>query len=94
MIKMAITKKQLIDALDVIQEVTDGYVSYVIGGQLDNRIYVKYYDNYEEYCEAVITIGVNNMVENPKVVALQQDIFNTEQKLVNLKKKLAELTQE
>ena len=91
---MAITKKQLIDALDIIQEVTDCYVTYTIGGQLDNRIFIKYYDACEEYCEAVIAIGVNNMVENPKVTALQRDIFNTEQKLINLKKELAELTQE
>lgn len=91
---MAITKKQLIDALDVIREVTDGYVSYYIEGQLDNRIFIKYYDAYEEYCEALITIGYNNIVENPKVAALQRDIFNTEQELANLKKKLAELTQE
>lgn len=91
---MAITKKQLIDTLDVIEEVTDGYVNYTIGGQLDNRIFIKYYDAYEERCESVITIGVNNIVENPKVAALQRDIFNTEQELANLKKKLAELTQE
>lgn len=91
---MAITKKQLIDTLDVIEEVTDNYITYTIGGQLDNQIFIRYYDAYEEYCEAVITIGVNNIVENPKVAALQKDIFNTEQELANLKKKLAELTQE
>ena len=91
---MKITKEQLLTALDVIEEVTDGYVNYTIGGQLDNKIYIKYYDAYEEYCEAVITIGVNNLVENPKVAELQRDIFNTEQELANLKKKLAELTQE
>ena len=91
---MAITKKQLIDALDVIREVTDGYVSYFIDGKLENQIVIKYYDAYEDYCKSVITIGLNNIVENPKVAELKKDIFNTEQELANLKKKLAELTQE
>lgn len=91
---MAITKKQLLDALDVIREVTDGYVSYSIEGKLENQIVIKYYDAYEDYCKSIIAIGIGNIIENPRVTVLKKDILDAEERLADLRKELAELTQE
>ena len=93
MIKMAITKQQLLDALDVIKEVTDGDVTYSIRGKLENQITIEYYNGYEEDCEATIIVGINNIIENPKVAVLKQNIADAEEKLTNLKKELAKFTQ-
>lgn len=91
---MKITKKQLCEVLDIVSLVTDDYVGYdIIKGDLKDTIKVRYYDRYEDECDANIYV-FNDIVENPVVDELKKDILETEKRLAKLKSELAELTQE
>lgn len=91
---MKITKQQFCEVLDIINHVTDDYISYNIKkGNLKDTIVIKYYDCYEDECETNIYV-FNGIIENPRIGELEKDILETEEKLAKLKGELAELKEE
>ncbi len=89
-----ITRKQLFDVLNLINDITDGEIYYGVKSQLTSQVAIHYFDHYGDECATTIIIGPDNIVENPKISALKNDISRAEERLADLKKELAELTQE
>lgn len=89
---MKITKKQFCEVLDFLNKFTDGDISH--NENQDNSITFYYRDEFGDFCYDTIGIDKDNFIEDFRVTELKKDILDAEERLADLRKELAELTQE
>ena len=91
---MKITKQQLCEVLNLINNITESEVGYNIErGTLKDTITIFYCDRYGCGCSADIYV-CNGIVENPRISELEKEIRETEDRLAKLKGEFAELKKE